>query len=56
MSALIFAALREVDLGSVELVTIQGQRRQVTAPPNKIVLPKVSGMNSSDGPKRAIVR
>ncbi len=40
MSALIFEALREVDLGSVELVTIQGQRRQVTARPTKIVLPR----------------
>src|SRR5258708_11883522 len=39
MSALIYQALREVDLGSVELITIQGQRRQVTARPTKIVLP-----------------
>src|SRR5712691_7801155 len=39
MSSLIFEALREVDLGSVELITIQGQRRQVTARPTKIVLP-----------------
>ena len=33
MSALIYQALREVDLGSVQLITIQGQRRQVTARP-----------------------
>jgi hypothetical protein len=39
MSSLIYEALREVDLGSVELITIQGQRRQVTARPTKIVLP-----------------
>ena len=39
MSSLIYEALREVDLGSVELITIQGQRRQVTAKPTKIVLP-----------------
>ncbi|PYV79267.1 MAG: hypothetical protein DMG96_04545 [Acidobacteria bacterium] len=39
MSALIYQALREVDLGSVQLITIQGQRRQVTARPTKIVLP-----------------
>ena len=39
MSALIHQALREVDLGSVQLITIQGQRRQVTARPTKIVLP-----------------
>ena len=39
MSSLIFEALQEVDLGSVELITIQGQRRQVTARPTKIVLP-----------------
>ena len=39
MSALIYQALREVDLGSVRLITIQGQRRQVTARPTKIVLP-----------------
>src|SRR6266567_2008970 len=36
---LIYEALREVDLGSVQLITIQGQRRQVTARPTKIVLP-----------------
>src|SRR5437879_2269968 len=39
MSSLIYEALREVDLGSVQLITIQGQRRQVTARPTKIVLP-----------------
>ncbi len=39
MSALIYQALREVDLGSVQLITIQGQRHQVTARPTKIVLP-----------------
>ena len=39
MSSLIYDALREVDLGSVQLITIQGQRRQVTARPTKIVLP-----------------
>src|SRR5216683_327150 len=39
MSALIYQALREVDLSSVQLITIQGQRRQVTARPTKIVLP-----------------
>src|SRR5206468_6679821 len=39
MSALIYQALREVDLGAVQLITIQGQRRQVTARPTKIVLP-----------------
>ena len=39
MSSLIYEALREVDLGSVQLITIQGQRKQVTARPTKIVLP-----------------
>src|SRR5712692_6190081 len=39
MSALIYQALQEVDLGSIQLITIQGQRRQVTARPTKIVLP-----------------
>ena len=39
MSSLIYEALREVDLGSVDLITIQGERRQVTARPTKIVLP-----------------
>src|SRR2546425_12661745 len=38
MSALIYQALREVDLASVQLITIQGHRRQVTARPTKIVL------------------
>src|SRR5437016_1979940 len=39
MSSLIYEALREVDLGSVQLITIQGQRKQVTARLTKIVLP-----------------
>ena len=39
MSSLIYEALRDVDLGSVQLITIQGQRKQVTARPTKIVLP-----------------
>ena len=39
MSSLIYEALREVDFGSVQLITIQGQRKQVTARPTKIVLP-----------------
>jgi hypothetical protein len=39
LSFLTLQGLKDVDLGSVPLITIQGQRRQVTAPPTKIVLP-----------------